>query len=82
VVDKLRVVPNLTYWLTEPDGVPEQVEVLSTTVHPDPTNPRVLIRSVDGEDHSEREVDAKFLSETYRQEITAGKHPAERAPPA
>ncbi len=62
VVDKLRVVPNLTYWLTEPDGEPEQVQVLSTTVHPDPTNPRVLIRSVDGDDHSEREVDAKFLS--------------------
>lgn len=60
-MDKLLVVPNVVYWLTEPNGEREQVEVISTTVHPDPTNPRVLIRGVD---RSEREVDARFLSET------------------
>ena len=62
-MNKLQVVPNVTYWLTEPGREREQVEVVSTTVHPDPTNPRVLVRSVDGADRSEREVDAKFLSD-------------------
>lgn len=62
-MNKLEVLPDVTYWLTEPGRARERVEVISTTVHPDPTNPRVLVRGVDGADRSEREVDAKFLSD-------------------